>query len=117
MLERAATRSRWMRTDAQGTLALLYDIFDPAPERALVYAEMMIRERPTSPLAHSLYAQALAFAGKWNETLAETARDLESRARRAPRSRTRRPPSIITAGWRSWACAGSPRPSTLSRSR
>jgi tetratricopeptide (TPR) repeat protein len=78
MLERAADRSRWMRTDAQGTLALLYTVFDPAPERALIYAEMMIRERPTSPLAHSLYAQALAFSGRWTETLAETARDLEA---------------------------------------
>ncbi|MEK7477524.1 MAG: hypothetical protein AAB152_18035 [Candidatus Coatesbacteria bacterium] len=77
MLERAATRSQWMRTDAQGTLALLYTVFDPAPEKAIVYAEMMVRERPTSPLAHSLYAQALAFSGRWAETLAETARDLE----------------------------------------
>ena len=77
MLERAAGRARWMRTDAQGTLALLYTIFDPSPGRALIYSGMMVRERPSSPLAHSLYAQALAFSGRWKETLAETARSLE----------------------------------------
>jgi len=77
MLERAAGRARWMRTDAQGTLALLYTVFDLSPGRALVYADMMVRERPQSPMAHSLYAQALAFAGRWNETLEETRRDLE----------------------------------------
>jgi len=77
MLERAAGRARWMRTDSQGTLALLYTVFDPAPHRALIYATMMVRERPSSPLAHSLYAQALAFSGRWPEALEETARDLE----------------------------------------
>jgi tetratricopeptide (TPR) repeat protein len=72
-LEIAATESRWMRSDAQATLALVLTIYDREPERALEHARRLYEERPDAPLAHSLYAQALAYGRKWTETLSVTA--------------------------------------------
>lgn len=75
-LERAAGRGRWYRHDAMATLVTVCCIFERTPERALAPAEQLLRERPRSPLAHQLWAQALLFNRRWSETLGATDRAL-----------------------------------------
>jgi hypothetical protein len=72
-LEQAAAHSVWIRNDAQATLALILTVFDTEPERGLVHAETFVRERPNSPMAHSLRIQALMFCRRWDAVLAESA--------------------------------------------
>ena len=76
-LAAAAERSRFMRNDAQSTLAIILSLHRNDPAGAMKYASMLIRERPGSPVAHSLHAQALFFDGKYDRVLAETATALK----------------------------------------
>ena len=65
----AAEHSRYMRNDAQGTLALIHALYDPDPPSAVRYASLLAAERPDSPMAHGLLIQALAVSGRWEEAL------------------------------------------------
>ncbi len=75
-LERAANDARWVRNDAQATLALILTVFDTEPERGLTHAIRFVTERPNSPMAHSLHIQALMFCRRWDDALAASANAL-----------------------------------------
>lgn len=76
-LEMAAERAKWVRNDAQATLALILTVFDTEAERALKHATSYVTERPKSPMAHTYYLQALLFCHRWDAVLEAGARDLE----------------------------------------
>jgi predicted Zn-dependent protease len=68
-LERAATKSRWMRFDAQATLVGFYTLTERTPGKALPHARNMARERPSSPLTRLLLARTLNYDGRFAEAL------------------------------------------------
>jgi len=68
-LARAAAGARFLRSDAQGMLAVTYTIYDTDPALALKYSSMLLRERPDSPMAAGLHLQALCFATRFEEAL------------------------------------------------
>lgn len=68
-LEHAALHAHWVRTDAQATLINAYTYYDRNPAKALRFAEMFRHEHPDSPMAHTLYAQALAISGRFVDAL------------------------------------------------
>lgn len=76
-LEIAAERAKWVRNDAQATLALILTVFDTEAERALTHATRYATERPNSPMAATYYLQALLFCHRWDDVLAAGARSLE----------------------------------------
>jgi tetratricopeptide (TPR) repeat protein len=76
-LAAAAERSRFMRNDAQSTLVIILSLHRNDPAGAMKYAGMLARERPRSPVARSLLAQALFFSGQYDRVLDETGASLD----------------------------------------
>jgi tetratricopeptide (TPR) repeat protein len=103
-LARAATGARFLRSDAQGMLVVTYTIYDPDPVLAVKYSAMLIRERPDSPMAAGLHLQALCFATRFEEALAEAKKYVGVRGTFASETATFR-------YWEGVALMGSRRPS------
>lgn len=77
LIEQAARGARYMRSDAQASLAYIHAAYDRDPPRSLTFAEMLRAERPESPIALTLVLEALAVGGRHDEVLDASARGLE----------------------------------------